>query len=118
MLSDADKAAMIKELESVVDDRKKELQLAIDEGADNLQELTKKMVLFGGGLILVYFILQRLLGNKVSKSRMAARLMPLITLGLQSGAKMMMTDIFSKVVDYLNTEKSNDQPDKEDTSEA
>lgn len=117
MLSDAEKTAAIKQLESVVDDRKKELQLAIDEGADNLQELTKKMVLFGGGLILVYFILQRILGNKASKSRMAARLMPLITLGLQNGAKMMMTDIFSKVVDYLNTDNSNDQPNNKDTTE-
>lgn len=115
MLSDAEKTAVIEQLESVVDDRKKELQIAIDEGADNLQELTKKMVLFGGGLILVYLVLQRLLGNKASKNKMTARLLPLITLGLQNGAKMMLTDIFSKVVDYLNTNKTNDQPDNEDT---
>lgn len=108
------KDSIISELEVVVDERRQELRKALEEGATNLEELTYKMLKAALILLGVYLFLEYLINKNVPKNRITNRILPLLTMLLQSGARIVLSDLFSKVVDYLDlkqSEKSDEETD-------
>ena len=109
------KAELINKLELVVEAQKKELKSAIDEGADNAMDLMKGVAVLAGVVLIIYLVFQAK-SNKRStknlKSRLSARMEPLLSLALQKGASLFMEEATSKLVDYLDAKK-----DKEETAE-
>lgn len=111
------KEALISELEVVVDQRKENLQKAIDEGATNLGELTKRMVVAAVVLLLVYLFLEYKINKNTPRSRFMSRILPLITLMIRNGTGMVLSDLFSKVVDYLDLKQSEGSDEKPNSEE-
>lgn len=111
-MDEKSKDSIVSELEVVVDQRRNELRKALDEGATNLEELTFKMLKAALILLGVYLFLEYLINKNVPKNRFTNRILPLLTMLLQSGAKIVLSDLFSKVVDHLDLKQS-EKPDEE-----
>lgn len=110
-----EKVVLINKLESIVESRKDELKLAIDEGADNAMELIKGMAILSGVLLIIYLIFQAKSGKRSSNklnSRLATRMAPLITRALQRGTTLFMEEAASKLVDYLSSRHHDVETDK------
>ncbi|MCB0504271.1 MAG: hypothetical protein KDC58_02100 [Cyclobacteriaceae bacterium] len=112
------KAKKRKELIATLEQKKKELQLHFDEGANKAIEWGKGMIVIGTGVLLLYTVLDRYLEVKFrsnakkedrpiseTKSSINKLLLPIFSILLQQGASTLFSSGQKKWIDYLESKK-------------